>query len=191
MLFDEIEPTEEERIESAINFLTSLGYVVLCPSKLDHKTIKNSSDLVDYFYALLQYYNPDRRLHYTASSKKDAKHAAAFVKKRREETGAGNKRALEECSEIVRCVVENESVFKFLEPLHSFEVFGQDENKWVTDRAISIINSENEKMEKEEMRLLMDELYIQQEKEALSKIDDNVEKLKLIMGDMNDGKKEG
>ena len=63
--------------------------------------------------------------------------------------------------------------------------------KWVTDKAISIINREDIETEKAELSLYLDKLYAEQEKDALNAInEDKIKKLDSILGGLPDGKEE-
>ena len=130
--------TAKENLKAAcVKYLNSEGYVVVIP-KTFSKTIKNTGDLVTYFYALLANKHPDNYM--AAYSKlKDMATAKRFVQRRMEITGFGKAYALNECGEIVKTVVDNEEVFKFTNGI-SFHIFGQANMVWVTDKALKIMN---------------------------------------------------
>lgn len=187
-LFDNIEEGDVE--QKYVDFLKNRGYIIIPPKILDATSVRSASALVDYFYSMLQYYNPDRRFHYSKASSVDRRKANAFIKGRME-AGAGNRqRAIKECIDIIRCVVEYESEFLFSEPLHSFDCFGQDKMKWVTDKAISILNNENERVLQQELSEFMDKIAQEQEIEALNTFYDNIEEFNSILGGLRDAKKE-
>lgn len=186
-LFDEININKEK---DAVEYLVSLGYVIIPPNRLDNAYVRKSADLVEYFYSLLLRYHPDRRVHYTKASRKDLRMASLFVSAREKEMGISGKAALSECAEIVKCVVEHEDLFGFESPLHSFDCFGQDKLKWVTDKAISIINREHEAVEKEELQIFVDKLYHIQEIEAIRSLDDKAKELRSILEGLDGRKKE-
>lgn len=182
--------TTQQKIVEAVDFLTGKGYVVISPAELDPTNVKSASDLVDYFYSLLQFYNQGRDIHYSPS-KKDTRLASNFIKSRQKTSNLTKKAAAREAAVIVRCVVKYEHKFKFKSPIFSFNCFGQDAMKWVTDRAISIINREDAEIERDELNLHLDRLYAEQEKEALSAInEEKIKKLDDILGGLPDGKKE-
>jgi len=172
----------------AIDYLRKMGYTVIPPTVLEKSSVSSPASLVDFFYSYLQFCNPNRRIHYTMSSKRDLKHAKKFIESRSCCANSGKKRALLECVNIIKCVIENESLFGFSEPLHSLDYFGQDNMKWVTDKAICIINRENEEIDRAELDVFTKELYSSQEKSAISKIDNKINELKNILGGL-DGKK--
>lgn len=179
----------EESIHEAVSLLEDNGFIVIDKTKLKEVNIKKASDLVDYFYSLLQFCNPDRLIHYTYS-KKDLKIAKELIKSRQVSSGAGSRqRALSEAVEIVRCVVENEVLFGFKSPLKSFDCFGQGAMKWVTDKSISIINMEDAEKEEADLNLYMGNLYVEQEKEAINALNDStIDRLKDILGGLDNGK---
>lgn len=179
--------SKEQSIEDAVELLNENGYIVIQKNKLKSTSVKKASDLVDYFYSLLQYYNQDRDIHYS-SSKKDLRLAKNFIKSRRGEKELNNKRAICEAASIVKCVIKYESKFGFKSPIKSLSCFGQDGMKWVTDKAISIINREETELEKEAFHLYMDNLYVEQEEEAIKLINRNkIDDLKSILGGLQDG----
>lgn len=185
-----IEKTEEEKINEAIEVLTNNGYIVIEPKISNKKNIKKAEDLVEYFYSLLQFYNKNRDIHYTYS-RRDIKIAKELVKSRGY-IGKGSKnRALSEASAIIQCVVKNEDRFGFKSPLKSFSCFGQDKMKWVTEKAISIINKEEHDMEEEEFNLYMENLYVEQENKAIENLSKKtIDELKEMLGGLSNGKKE-
>jgi hypothetical protein len=186
-IFEEINGNKEK---DAVDYLVSLGYVVIPPSKLENAYVRKPVDLVEYFYSLLLRYNPTRRVHYTKASRKDMRMAVLFVQSREKELGATRKNVIAECAEIVKCVVEHEEMFGFEAPLHSFDCFGQDKLKWVTDKAISIINREHEEVEREELQLFMDKLYCAQEKESIGSLGSKIKELRSILEDLDGREKE-
>jgi len=188
-LFGEIKDSKKE--EEYIRFLRDRGYTIISPSVLNGSSIKGPGDLVDYFYSLLQYHNSNRNIHYTKTFKRDVRSAKNFIKNRQKVSGANNERVLLECAAIVKCVVEHEEEFSSIRPIHSFDCFGQENMKWVTDKAIGIINKENEEVGAKELVLLIDNLYIAQEKEALQNIDRHLKRLKKILGGLENDKEEG
>jgi hypothetical protein len=155
---------------------------------IDGANIKKSSDLIEYFYTMLQFYNPDRKIHYTQNMNVDKKFASSLVKSRMS-TGISKKRALLESAAIIRCVIENESRFNISFSITSMSVLGQVSLKWITDRAIRIINMEDEEVEKEEMVRLENNLYIKDEKDAIQSLDKRITHLKGVLGGLNEEEK--
>jgi len=181
-----IDKTDEERIEEYTAFLRENGFIVIPPSSLDTTSVKTPTSLVDLFYSMLQYHNQKRVIHYAKATKKDIGLAKSFLKHRQDVCG-NKKQALRECALIVKCVVENEELFTFSEPIHSFACFGSDTMKWVSDRAISILNGENYEANERDYEVFMAELGEQQEKESLNCLDDRIKELKSFLGGSDDG----
>jgi hypothetical protein len=187
--FLNLEANKNECLQKHIDILRENGYVVIAPSVLDATSVKNATELVDLFYSFLQYCNQERKIHYAKASKKDLGLANKFIKHRQVICG-NKKKALQECVAIVKCVIKYEELYKFDEPLHSFDYFGNDKMKWVTDKAISIINKENKEVDEEELQVFLDELSIKQETESLSILDGRIDELKVFLGEINDGDEE-
>jgi len=184
--FLDIGKSDEDKILESIDFLRSNGYMIIKLSDLEETSVKKAQDLVDLFYALLQFYNQDRDIHYGKASKKDLGLAKQLIT-HRENICGDKKRALKECALIIKCVVKYEGYFKFTEPLHSFDCFGHDSMKWVVDKAISIINKENKEIDELELNTFLEELYALQEKESLNCLDKKIEELKIFLKGENDG----
>jgi len=181
-----IDGSSDKRTQACVEHLEELGYIVISPKKLDNSSVKNIEQLVDFFYSRLCYKHPDRNIHYSKSSKKDYRLASVFVKSRQEV--CGNKaKALQECTSIIGCVIENEELFGFSDPLSSMAFFGQDNMKWVSDKAISIINGDNEHVEEEILKTMIVELDAAHEKEALEDINVRIDDLKEVLGGLKDG----
>lgn len=181
---------DKDDIDLYVKFLRDNGFVVIEPKRLDATSVKSAGALVDYFYALLQYCNQNRKIHYAKATDVDRKKANLFIKARMETVPCSRQKAIRECTAIVKCVVENESEFSLSEPIHSFDCFGQERMKWVTDKAISIINNENAKIKNVDLVLFMDTLAEKQEEEALETFYDNIDELKGILGGLQDGEDE-
>ena len=178
-ILSDITVSDEEKEEECVFFLKERGYIVVKPKESKIKVSK-ISDLVELFYSLLLFYNPNRRMFYTSSGKEDKKHAKLFLESRIS-TGINRKQALRECAEIIECVLKYESLFNFSEPVSSMNIFGREKMKWVSDRAVSIINGENKQVEEIERNLYFRDLFIKQEKDVLDKLDIRSEFLKNFL----------
>jgi len=169
----------QNRIEEAVKLLQDNGYSVLKLSYVDETKIASLKSLVEFFYSFLQFNNPDRKIHVSKSYKRDVKYAKDLVNARIN-TGISRKRAFSESVLIIKCIILNEPLFKLNYPIHSMECLGQDKMKWVTDKAISIVNNEDEEAKEYELRLYEKSLNKVQEKEVYYNIDDRINKLKSI-----------
>ena len=123
--------------EACVRYLRSEGYTVVSPRSFTRK-MKDTKDLVVYFYSLLNSKHPD--LYMTTYNKsKDLSIAKKFVEGRMSLTGYDKNYALNECGEIIKTVIDNEEVFNFTN-VPSFYIFGQANMAWVTERALRIMN---------------------------------------------------
>lgn len=148
---------KELNIDNAcIDYLKYKGYRIIAPKRFDVK-IKNIDHLITYFYSRL---NSKYKEGYTTSLNKAADRAIAkrFVDDRVAATGVCREYALNECAEIIKTVFDNEKEFNFKYEI-KFSVFGQKNLKWVTDKAISILNrrvisKEEESIEKLQKKMI-------------------------------------
>ena len=124
-------------VEESIRYLRFKGFKVVAPQTFKYK-INNIDDLIRHFYSLL---NDKDSIRYTTSYNvsKDRATAKRFVSNRMLATGASKEYALNECGEIVSTVFKHEKEFKFKYAI-TFSIFGQDNLKWVTDKAIQLMN---------------------------------------------------
>jgi hypothetical protein len=133
---------------------------VTVPQVFKHK-INNVDDLIRYFYSLL---NDKDSVRYTTSynESKDRATAKRFVSNRMLATGTSKEYALNECGEIVSTVFKHEKEFKFKYDI-TFSIFGQDNLKWVTDKAIQIMNKNLQEKEEEEAEILREKAIATQD----------------------------
>lgn len=138
-------------LENCVEYLRHYGYTVISPKKFE-KQIKNSRDLIEYFYELLNRQTPGN---YATSYNevRDLKIAKSFVEGRMAASGTSKEYALNECGEIVKTIFDNYDEFNFKYQLN-FSIFGQSKLKWVTDRAIQIMNKKLYEKEEEEAEVL-------------------------------------
>lgn len=156
-------------IDEAIDMVKEDGYVVLPRSSLEYTGVTSARKLVDFFYNYLQYKNPHRKIHYSLSTTKDMVVAKRFISARKA-TGISHKRAANEAAHIVKCVIDNESLFGLTEPLSSFQIFMGGKMQWVIDKAISIINNENVAVQEEKLRRLYEDMDRAYEREQMSSV---------------------
>jgi len=135
-LFDS--PNIDLKLEEAcVNYLRFRGYKVTKPKTYNTK-IKNLDHLIEYFYANLDSKYPE---YHSASFNisRDRATAKQFLEARMVSTGASKEHSLNECAEIIKTIFDHEEEFKFKYQI-SFSILGQSNLKWVTDKAISIMN---------------------------------------------------
>ncbi len=138
-------------IEESIRYLRFKGFKVIEPKKFKN-SINNIDDLIKYFYLLINSKHPDGYI-LSYNSGKDRAIAKRFVTNRMTATGSSKEYALNECGEIIRTVFEHEDEFKFKYAI-TFSIFGQDNLKWVTDKAVQLMNRGLQEREEEDAELL-------------------------------------
>jgi hypothetical protein len=123
--------------EACCSYLRFKGYSIFNPKKFSRK-INGLDDLISYFYLLL---NRRSKNGFMTSYNiiRDRVIAKRFLESRMMVSGYSKEYALNECGEIIKTVFENEKEFNFKYEL-TFSIFGQGKLKWVTDKAISIMN---------------------------------------------------
>lgn len=153
------------------DFLLDLGYKVVNPISYKFKATR-IDDLFNLFYERLEYYHPEMTGSYR-NLKRDRAVASRFVEARVKASGISEKHALSECAEIILTVFEYENDFNFNLPL-TFEMFGQANCGWITDKAVQIMNKTREKRE----RLMVDKMIEEYNDEYIKK--HGIESIALI-----------
>ena len=147
-------PTDYSELEDYCKeFLLKSGYRVVRPLKTRFKATRED-DLFHLFYDRLKYYHPETSVY--SNLKRDRAIASRFVKARMELGDVSKEYALNECAEIILTVFEHEADFNFNLPL-TFEMFGQANCAWITEKAIDIMNEKREKREAEIIDKMIDE----------------------------------
>jgi hypothetical protein len=151
-------------IEESIRYLRFKGFKVVPPQTFKNK-INNIDDLIRHFYSLL---NNKNSIRYATSynENKDRSTAKRFVSNRMIATGASKEYALNECGEIVNTVFKYEKEFKFKYEI-TFSIFGQNNLKWVTDKAIQLMNKGMLEKEEEEAEVLRERVIAAQDVDDL------------------------
>ncbi len=175
-------PDYTELAKYCKNFLLSLGYKVVNPMKGDFKA-KTIDDLFHLFYDLLRHYHPEVEVYQNLD--RDRKIASRFVEARILGGSISEKRALDECAEIILTVFRHEAEFNFNLPL-TFEMFGQVSCGWITDKAIRIMNKTRERRES----FMVDKMIEEYNDEYIKK--HGIESIALInlIEEAEDGEKE-
>jgi hypothetical protein len=124
--------------EACCRYLRFKGYSIFSPKKFSRK-INGLDDLISYFYLLLNNRNKDGFMT-SYNIVRDRVIAKRFLESRINISGANKEYALNECGEIIKTVFENEKEFNFKYEI-TFAIFGQGKLKWITDKAISIMNA--------------------------------------------------
>ncbi len=147
-------------VEESIRYLRFRGFKVTEPKKFKIN-ISSIDDLIKYFYLLINSKHPNEYV-LSYNSGKDRAIAKRFVMNRMAATGANKEYALNECGEIIRTVFEHEQEFKFKYAI-TFSIFGQDNLKWVTDKAIQIMNKSLQEKEEAEAEILREKVIAAQD----------------------------
>lgn len=151
-------------IEDSISFLKYKGFRITSPKKFIHN-LKSTDDLIKYFYLLLNSYHINCYMtSYNVS--RDRVIAKNFITHRMNTTGASKEYTLNECGEIIRTVFEYEKDFHF-KYLINFSIFGQKNLKWVTDKALQLINKNLQDKEEEEGNILRKNMIASQDTDNL------------------------
>ena len=168
--------------DACIAFLRFKGYRVARP--LDYRfKIKNTDDLIKFFYLLLDSRHPEYTNVYR-NLKRDRAIAKRLVDSRREATGYSRELALNECAEIIVTLFEHEKEFKFRTEIH-FGMFGQVALGWITEKAIKIMNERTAKKAEEQTIQRISEIEKEQESEYDLELDDVDAILRRIEGEDN------
>lgn len=143
--------TDQRVKDACVEYLKFHGYRVTEPKVFDKK-INNTRDLVEYFYMRLN--SMDSKKFATSYNKtRDMVAAKRFVESRMAVTGANKDYTLNECGEIIRTIFDNYKDFNFKYDIN-FSVLGQGKLKWITDKAIQLMNKKLEIKEEEYAEVL-------------------------------------
>lgn len=102
--------------------------------------VTNNKSLIQHYYSGLQFFFPN--LIPIIDEIKDETIAKQFVGTMMRNYSLNHKDALVMCSRIQSVVLRQNDKFNFTENIfQSYSIFGQAEMKWVTNKALSILNS--------------------------------------------------
>ncbi len=147
-------PDYTELVTYCKELLLDLGYKVVNPVSYKFKATR-IDDLFNLFYERLEYYHPEMTGSYR-NLKRDRAVASRFVEARAKASSISEKHALSECADIILTVFEHEDEFNFNLPL-TFEMFGQANCGWITDKAVQIMNREREGKERAAVDKMIDD----------------------------------
>jgi hypothetical protein len=133
------------------DYLRYRGYTVVSPKKFV-VSLKTTEDLVAYFYDLLNKRVPGE-FNTSYNKIKDLSVAKRFIEDRMRVTGAQKSYALNECGEIVKTIFDNYDEFNFKYDI-GFYALGQGNMKWITNKAIQIMNKKLRYKHEEEAEAL-------------------------------------
>jgi len=132
-----------------VEYLKTLGYKVAKPLSMTYKNIKNVNELVNFFYALVDYHYPSP-VGYYRNIPKDRAIAKRFVESRMEASQLSKKDAIKECAFMIDALFKYADEFNFKNNPVSFGIFGQESMGWVTEKLIRIVLKKKE--EEKEIR---------------------------------------
>lgn len=137
--------------EACVAYLRFYGYKVTPPNKFDVK-IDSIDDLIYHFYSLLNNNTDGYATSFNLA--RDRAIAKRFVEARVATTGASKAYVLEECGEIVNTIFANKE--EFINPKYPFDfgIFGNNKMKWLTDKAIKIMNKKLRDKHEEDAEVL-------------------------------------
>jgi len=119
--------------------LESHGYIIRGKLPLSG-AINNNKDLVKNYYNRLQFCFPDALP--LVDDLKDMTIATQFVGRLMRDYGFNHTASRLMCNKLQMIVLKQNDKFNFTENVfYSYSVFGQGSMRWVTDKAISILNS--------------------------------------------------
>ena len=128
----------EKDVEKAcVAYLKSLGYKVV--SQVISYKVSTLDELIDLFYHLMDFHNNDV-CSLVSNRKKDRSILATFITARQKELGYSFKDSLQDCANIINTLFVYEEELALTVPLGIW-VFGSDKCKWITDKAINILNN--------------------------------------------------
>jgi len=177
---------ESDRLEKACaNYLKHKGYTIVCP-KIFSVNIKNADGLIEYFYMLLNSSRPEGYMT-SFNHNQDRAIAKRFIEDRMNLTGASREYALNECGAIIKTLFEHLEEFNFKYQI-GFYIFGNDNLKWVTNKALQILNNGVEEAEEKRAEVLREEMLAAQDTSDLGF--DDLDDLLAKMEEENNGKKD-
>jgi hypothetical protein len=139
---------ESKATTLCVNFLKEKGYSVRKPAECPID-VKKLDDLTSFFYDELKKLYPDYLLP-SPNEQKDRAIAKNLINRRMEIDGLSYRGALKQCMLIIYTVLNSKDAFNFDGP-PDFSIFGQAGCRWITTKAIKIIN--RNKIEREEFEL--------------------------------------
>ena len=135
-LFGSENPPFELLADACIEYLKYKGYKVVKPLK--RFDIKKLDDLIHLFYAYSDLKHPELINSYR-NLVRDRALTKHLIVARQEASNMCRKAAMNECAEIIATIFEHEKEFNFKRPV-TFNVLGQKNCGWITEKAIQIMN---------------------------------------------------
>jgi len=133
-------------LSACLSLLSSEGYYI--KEKLAYfDRVKSNDDLINYFYTRL---SMKYDIFPVRDFTRDRATAFQFVGRIQDDFAMTDDQARALCVELIVVLFDNIDQFNFTTTAYvSFSVFGQNKLKWITDKALSILNSPEHKEEKD------------------------------------------
>ncbi len=172
--------SEKELEKACVNYLKVLGYKVNIKPTL-HK-VNKLDELIDLFYHLMEFYHNDV-CSLVSNRKKDRSLISNFIKNRQKELGCSFKEGLQDCANIIYGLFIFEDQLGLTSPAN-LSVFGNDKCKWITDKVITILNSNKDVVNE----IKVEKMILEQEVEAENSSGFNFEELRRKYGEKENRK---
>lgn len=156
----------EDIISVCVDIVKEAGYKVVKKPEDDYDHVDGPIGLLNFFNGLLQYKHPDFMVS-NSNMKKNRSIIRSFINSRKEASNINEKEAIKECAEIIYTIFQHEDEFNFENPIN-IGLLGQANLGWVTERALSIINTKvmkEEEKKRDKLIASFEEIY---EKEKIS-----------------------
>jgi len=164
------------------NWLIGNGYKVLDPIVIN-KEINTGKKLYDYFYARLFSKYPERQYTIHKNEYADLRLINKFIEARMD--GVNKENAIQECIAIIDIIFDHEEEFGFERDI-TIGVLGQASARWVTEKALFILNRLAEEVEEKRV----DKLFVEIEEKGID-LERRSNKLEKILNNLEadiDGK---
>lgn len=145
--------TKTQLLDACVDYLKYNGYRVIYPTTdLMKFKVTDIDSLITYFYAKLNRLHSNEECVYTHVGR-DRSIAKDLIESRIQTTGFSRAEAIKECVMLIDTVFKFEEEFNFKYNLN-FSIFSQDNQSWITAKALEIMNRERLKREEIELEEL-------------------------------------
>jgi hypothetical protein len=174
--------TKEDVIEACIKYLKYNGYRIIYPVEIVQKKVVDIDSLIYYFYAKLSKFHSEAECVYI-NKDRDRSIAKKFIESRIKSTGFSKLEAIKECVRIIDTIFEFEDEFNLKYNLN-FSMFGQDNQGWITTKALEIMDRERLKYDDIKLDELHEKILATHDQSKLGW--DNMEELISKFDEMED-----
>lgn len=142
--------------EACVAYLRYNGYTVNEP--IVHKNnARKLEDIPAHFYVRLRSILPENSTPTYQNFGRDMALAKGMVNNRMDTTGVSREIAIKECYAIIDAFFDNIREFNLKGPIR-FELFGQKNMAWVTDKTIQIMNKNTRIKEEKDFEVYLDKV---------------------------------